>query len=47
MSFHGVLNMYKTKYGVEPIEEISRDNLEHGFEIMFIVYETFASMICF
>jgi hypothetical protein len=47
MLCHGILNMQETKYGVHPTKEILRDDIQHGFKIMCIVYETIAAMIHF
>jgi hypothetical protein len=37
---HGILNMQETEYGVYPTKEILRYDMQHGFEIMCIFYET-------
>jgi hypothetical protein len=34
---HGVLYMQEKKYGVQPKEDILREGMKHGFEIMCIV----------
>ena len=43
---HGVLNMQETKYGMQPIEEILRKFMKHGFEIMYIFYERLDAKVC-
>ena len=29
--FHGILNLWKPKYEVEPTKNILRDDMKHGF----------------
>ena len=39
--------MHKTKYGVDPMEAISRDGMKYGFERMCIIHEAMDAMVCF
>lgn len=47
MLCHGVLNMHKIKYGVDPTEEILRDDIQHSFERMCIVHEAMDAIVHF
>jgi hypothetical protein len=44
---HVVLNLHETKYGMQPIEEILRELMKHGFERMCIAYERLGAKVCF
>jgi hypothetical protein len=47
MIFHAILNMQKTKYGEEPIENLVIIRMRQGFKTMCMVYESIASMVHF
>ena len=47
MLCHGVLNMHKTKHGVDSTEDILRDGMQYGFERMCIVHGAMDAMVCF
>ena len=47
MLSHGILNMQETKYGVNPMEELSRDGMKYDFKIMCIIHEVVDAMVGF
>ena len=47
MLCQGVLNMYETKYGVEPIEVILGTDMQCGFEGMFVLHESTQALVHF
>ena len=47
MICHRILNMQETKYVVEPMEEILRNGMQHGFERVYIVYEPLTATVIF
>ena len=44
MLWHAIWNLFQTKYGVEPTNDILRDGMRNGFERMGIVYESLVDM---
>jgi hypothetical protein len=47
MICHGILNMYETKYGVDPNENILEIGMIHGFQQVYDVHETTIDLVCF
>ena len=45
MICYGVQNLQETKYGTAPTDEILKDGMIHGFERMYIVYESIVAMV--
>ena len=37
--------MQETKYGTAPIDQILKDGMLDGFEIMFVVYESIVALV--
>ncbi len=42
---YGVYNLQETKYGTTPTDQILKDGMLHGFEIMRIVYESIFALV--
>ena len=47
MLYDNVHNSQQKKYGVEQIEDISRDGINHGFKRICNIYETIVAMAWF